>query len=127
MDLAKAAERWCQRLASLTIRQDSKLSLSGGTHRRRSRPSSEKLQKAIAIFAADHAVDGGNKTRARPVRRCLGNRWRKGAINKSPTASSRRHTDMGQKKTANRQGVQNLKVMHGKPFWARRDAMVRKK
>ena len=66
MDLAKAAECY-QRLAGLTIRQDSKLSVSGGPHCRRATDlHPEKLQKAIAVFAADHAVDGGeNKTQGK--------------------------------------------------------------
>ena len=66
MDLAKTAECY-QRLASLTIRQDSKLSyLAGRIAGVQGTLHPEKLQKAVVVFAADHAVDGGeNKTKGK--------------------------------------------------------------
>lgn len=72
MDLAKAAECY-QRLASLTIRQDSKLSyLAGRIAGVQQTLHPETLQKAIAIFAADHASTAGKiRPRARPVRPML--------------------------------------------------------
>ena len=61
MDLAKTAECY-QRLASLTIRQDSKLSyLAGRIAGVQGTLHPEKLQKAVVVFAADHAVDGGER------------------------------------------------------------------
>ena len=84
MDLAKTAECY-QRLASLTIRQDSKLSyLAGRIAGVQGTLHPEKLQKAVVVFAADHAVDGGeNKTKGKnsksPLAGGLSIRW--------PTAS----------------------------------------
>ena len=89
MDLAKAAECY-QRLASLTIRQDSKLSyLAGRIAGVQQTLHPEKLQKAIAIFAADHAVDGGeNKTQGKTSK---ADAWKspaeKAPSTRSPTAS----------------------------------------
>ncbi|MBS6256799.1 nicotinate-nucleotide--dimethylbenzimidazole phosphoribosyltransferase [Megasphaera massiliensis] len=128
MDLAKAAECY-QRLASLTIRQDSKLSyLAGRIAGVQQTLHPETLQKAIAIFAADHAVDGGeNKTQGKTSKAdALEIAGGRGAINKVAhrIGAGVMLLDMGlEDDLAESQGVQNLKVMHGSHFWARRDAM----
>ena len=124
MDLAKTAECY-QRLASLTIRQDSKLSylagLQGTLH-------PEKLQKAVVVFAADHAVDGGeNKTNGKNSKAdALEIATGRGPINKVAhrIGAGVMLLDMGlEEDIPESQGVQDLKVMHGSHFWARQDAM----
>lgn len=128
MDLAKTAECY-QRLASLTIRQDSKLSyLAGRIAGVQGTLHPEKLQKAIVVFAADHAVDGGeNKTKGKNSKAdALEIATGRGPINKVAhrIGAGVMLLDMGlEEDIPESQGVQNLKVMHGSHFWARQDAM----
>lgn len=128
MDLAKTAECY-QRLASLTIRQDSKLSyLAGRIAGVQGTLHPEKLQKAVVVFAADHAVDGGeNKTKGKNSKAdALEIATGRGPINKVAhrIGAGVMLLDMGlEEDIPESQGVQNLKVMHGSHFWARQDAM----
>lgn len=128
MDLAKTAECY-QRLASLTIRQDSKLSyLAGRIAGVQGTLHPEKLQKAVVVFAADHAVDGGeNKTNGKNSKAdALEIATGRGPINKVAhrIGAGVMLLDMGlEEDIPESQGVQDLKVMHGSHFWARQDAM----
>ena len=128
MDLAKTAECY-QRLASLTIRQDSKLSyLAGRIAGVQGTLHPEKLQKAVIVFAADHAVDGGeNKTKGKNSKAdALEIATGRGPINKVAhrIGAGVMLLDMGlEEDIPESQGVQNLKVMHGSHFWVRQDAM----
>ena len=128
MDLAKTAECY-QRLASLTIRQDSKLSyLAGRIAGVQGTLHPKKLQKAVVVFAADHAVDGGeNKTNGKNSKAdALEIATGRGPINKVAhrIGAGVMLLDMGlEEDIPESQGVQDLKVMHGSHFWARQDAM----
>lgn len=118
-----------QKLMSLTIRQDGKLSyLAGRLAGIQGTLQPKKQQKAVVVFAADHAVDGGeNKTKGKNSKAdALEIATGRGPINKvtHKIGAGVMLCDMGlEEDIPETQGVQVLKVMHGSHFWLRQDAM----
>lgn len=96
--------------------------LSGRPYRRRpGDAASGKLQKAVVVFAADHAVDGGeNKTNGKNSKAdALEIATGRGPINKVAhrIGAGVMLLDMGlEEDIPESQGVQDLKVMHGSHF-----------
>lgn len=128
MDYQKTAECY-ERLAHLQIQQDAKLSyLAGRIAGVQGVLHPKKLKKAIILFAADHAVDGGeNKTKGKNSKAdALEIATGRGAINKVAhrIGAGVLFLDMGMEEDIpESEGVQNLKVMHGSHFWVKGDAM----
>lgn len=128
MDYQKTAECY-DRLAHLPVRQDKNLSyLAGRIAGVQGVFHPEKQKKAIILFAADHAVDGGeNKTQGKNSKAdALEIATGRGAINKVAhrIGAGVLLLDMGlEEHIPESQGVQDLKVMQGSRFWAKQDAM----
>ena len=129
MDYQKTAECY-ERLAHLTVQQDKNLSyLAGRIAGVQGLLHPKKQKKAVILFAADHAVDGGeNKTKGKNSKAdALEIATGRGAINKVAhrIGAGVLFLDMGlEEDIPESQGVQNLKVMHGSHFWAKGDAMM---
>ena len=129
LNLEKTGECYAK-LSSLAVPQDGKLTYLAG----RIAGVSDTLQpsllkKAVVLFAADHAVDGGeNKTQGKTSKAdALEIAGGRGAINKVAhrIGAGVMLLDMGlEDDLAESQGVQNLKVMHGSHFWAKGPAMT---
>ena len=129
LNLEKTGECYAK-LSSLAVPQDGKLTYLAG----RIAGVSDTLQpsllkKAVVLFAADHAVDGGeNKTKgmgskAAALKIASG----KGHINKvaHQIGAGVLLLDMGlEQNIPESEGVQDLKVMHGSRFWAKGPAMT---
>lgn len=129
LDVVKVAE--ChQRLGSLEKAPDAHLAdlaeriagIQGTLH-------PEKLKKAVVIFAADHAVDGGeNKTKGKTSQAAAAEiAAGKGPVNKVAhrVGAGVLLLDMGlEADIPESEGVQDLKVMHGSHFWGRGIAMT---
>lgn len=130
MNLQKAGECYRQ-LAVLTVRQDGKLSyLAGRIAGVRETLRPQPLKKAVVIFAADHAVDGGeNQTKGRKSRdEALEIAAGKGHINRiaHQIGAGVLLLDMGlEQDIPESEGVQNLKVMHGSRYWAKSTSMTK--
>lgn len=128
-DYQKTAECY-ERLAHLRIQQDAKLAyLAGRIAGVQGLLHPKKMKKAIVLFAADHAVDGGeNKTNGKNSKAdALEIATGRSAINKVAhrIGAGVLLLDMGlEADIPESEGVQNLKVMHGSHFWAKRDAMT---
>ncbi len=129
MNLKKAGECY-QQLAELTIRQDGKLSyLAGRIAGVKETLCPPLLKKAVVLFAADHAVDGGeNQTKGESSRKtALEIAAGKGAVNRvaHQIGAGVLLLDMGlEQDIPESEGVQNLKVMHGSRFWEKSPAMT---
>lgn len=129
MDYQKTAECY-ERLAHLSVQQDKNLSyLAGRIAGVQGLLHPKKQKKAVVLFAADHAVDGGeNKTKGKNSKAdALEIATGRGAINKVAhrIGAGVLLLDMGlEEDIPESQGVQNLKVMHGSRFWAKGDAMT---
>lgn len=129
MDYQKTAECY-DRLAHLTIQQDAKLAyLAGRIAGVQGLLHPKAMKKAIILFAADHAVDGGeNKTGGKNSKAdALEIATGRGAINKVAhrIGAGVLLLDMGlEEDIPESEGVQVLKVMHGSHFWAKQDAMT---
>ncbi|MCH4179414.1 MAG: nicotinate-nucleotide--dimethylbenzimidazole phosphoribosyltransferase [Megasphaera sp.] len=129
MDI-KAAGECYQKLSDLPIRQDGNLSyLAGRIAGIRGTVHPDMLKKALILFAADHAVDGGeNKTKGKNSKAdALEIATGRAPVNK--VAHEARTgvllLDMGlEEDIPESQGVQNLKVMHGSHFWVHGQAMT---
>lgn len=129
MDIKIAGECY-QRLSDLPVRQDSTLSYLAGRLagvRRTLHP--DMLKKALVLFAADHAVDGGaNETKGKNSKAdALKIATGRGVINKvaHEAQAGVLLLDLGlEEDIAESQGVQNLKVMHGSHFWGQGPAMT---
>lgn len=128
-DYQKTAECY-ERLAHLRIQQDAKLAyLAGRIAGVQGLFHPKKMKKAIVLFAADHAVDGGeNKTNGKNSKAdALEIATGRSAINQVAhrIGAGVLLLDMGlEADIPESEGVQNLKVMHGSHFWARHDAMT---
>ncbi|MCH4188548.1 MAG: nicotinate-nucleotide--dimethylbenzimidazole phosphoribosyltransferase [Megasphaera sp.] len=129
MDI-KAAGECYRKLSELPIRQDGNLSyLAGRIAGVQGTLHPDMLKKAVVLFAADHAVDGGeNKSKGKNSKAdALQIATGRGAINK--VAHEARAgvllLDMGlEEDISESQGVQNLKVMQGSHFWGHGPAMT---
>lgn len=129
LNLEKTGECYAK-LSSLAVPQDGKLTYLAG----RIAGVSDTLQpsllkKAVVLFAADHAVDGGeNKTKGMGSKAAaLEIAAGKGHINKvaHQIGAGVLLLDMGlEQNIPESEGVQDLKVMHGSHFWAKRPAMT---
>ena len=129
LNLEKTGECYAK-LSSLAVPQDGNLTYLAG----RIAGVSDTLQpsllkKAVVLFAADHAVDGGeNKTqgmgsKAAALEIAAG----KGHINKvaHQIGAGVLLLDMGlEQNIPESEGVQDLKVMHGSHFWVKGPAMT---
>ncbi len=129
MDIEQAGMCYRQ-LAQLPVRQDSKLTyLAGRIAGAMGTLQPDILKKAVVLFAADHAVDGGeNKTKGqRSKREALEIAAGKGHVNKvaHQIGAGVLLLDMGlEQNLPESQGVQDLKVMHGSHFWGNGPAMT---
>ena len=129
LNLEKTGECYRQ-LTNLTIRQDGKLSyLAGRIAGVKDTLRPQALKKAVVVFAADHAVDGGeNETKGQKSRdTALEIAAGKGPINKvaHQVGAGVLLLDMGlEMDIPESEGVQDLKVMHGSRFWAKGPAMT---
>lgn len=129
LNLEKTGECYAK-LSSLAVPQDGKLTYLAG----RIAGVSDTLQpsllkKAVVLFAADHAVDGGeNKTKGMGSKAAaLEIAAGKGHINKvaHQIGAGVLLLDMGlEQNIPESEGVQDLKVMHGSRFWAKGPAMT---
>ena len=129
LNLEKTGECYAK-LSSLAVPQDGKLTYLAG----RIAGVSDTLQpsllkKAVVLFAADHAVDGGeNKTKGMGSKAAaLEIASGKGHINKvaHQIGAGVLLLDMGlEQNIPESEGVQDLKVMHGSRFWAKGPAMT---
>lgn len=129
LNLEKTGECYAK-LSSLAVPQDGKLTYLAG----RIAGVSDTLQpsllkKAVVLFAADHAVDGGeNKTKGMGSKAAaLEIAAGKGHINKvaHQIGAGVLLLDMGlEQNIPESEGVQDLKVMHGSHFWAKGSAMT---
>lgn len=129
LNLEKTGECYAK-LSSLAVPQDGKLTYLAG----RIAGVSDTLQpsllkKAVVLFAADHAVDGGeNKTKGMGSKAAaLEIASGKGHINKvaHQIGAGVLMLDMGlEQNIPESEGVQDLKVMHGSRFWAKGPAMT---
>jgi nicotinate-nucleotide--dimethylbenzimidazole phosphoribosyltransferase len=129
LNLEKTGECYAK-LSSLAVPQDGKLTYLAG----RIAGVSDTLQpsllkKAVVLFAADHAVDGGeNKTKGMGSKAAaLEIAAGKGHINKvaHQIGAGVLLLDMGlEQNIPESEGVQDLKVMHGSHFWAKGPAMT---
>ena len=129
LNLEKTGECYAK-LSSLAVPQDGKLTYLAG----RIAGVSDTLQpsllkKAVVLFAADHAVDGGeNKTKGMGSKAAaLEIAAGKGHINKvaHQIGAGVLLLDMGlEQNIPESEGVQDLKVMHGSHFWAKGLAMT---
>lgn len=129
LNLEKTGECYAK-LSSLAVPQDGKLTYLAG----RIAGVSDTLQpsllkKAVVLFAADHAVDGGeNKTKGMGSKAAaLEIAAGKGHINKvaHQIGAGVLLLDMGlEQNIPESEGVQVLKVMHGSHFWAKGPAMT---
>lgn len=129
LNLEKTGECYAK-LSSLAVPQDGKLTYLAG----RIAGVSDTLQpsllkKAVVLFAADHAVDGGeNKTKGMGSKAAaLEIAAGKGHINKvaHQIGAGVLLLDMGlEQNIPESEGVQDLKVMHGSHFWANGPAMT---
>lgn len=128
MDYQKTAMCY-ERLAHLQIRQDKNLSyLAGRVAGVQGLLHPQKPKKAVVLFAADHAVDGGeNRTKGKNSKAdALEIATGRGAINKIAhrIGAGVLLLDMGlEENIPESPGVQNLKVMNGSHFWEKQDAM----
>lgn len=129
LNLEKTGECYAK-LSSLAVPQDGNLTYLAG----RIAGVSDTLQpsllkKAVVLFAADHAVDGGeNKTKGMGSKAAaLEIAAGKGHINKvaHQIGAGVLLLDMGlEQNIPESEGVQVLKVMHGSHFWAKGPAMT---
>lgn len=129
LNLEKTGECYAK-LSSLAVPQDGNLTYLAG----RIAGVSDTLQpsllkKAVVLFAADHAVDGGeNKTKGMGSKAAaLEIAAGKGHINKvaHQIGAGVLLLDMGlEQNIPESEGVQDLKVMHGSRFWAKGPAMT---
>ena len=129
LNLEKTGECYAK-LSSLAVPQDGNLTYLAG----RIAGVSDTLQpsllkKAVVLFAADHAVDGGeNKTKGMGSKAAaLEIAAGKGHINKvaHQIGAGVLLLDMGlEQNIPESEGVQDLKVMHGSHFWAKGPAMT---
>lgn len=129
LNLEKTGECYAK-LSSLAVPQDGKLTYLAG----RIAGVSDTLQpsllkKAVVLFAADHAVDGGeNKTKGMGSKAAaLEIAAGKGHINKvaHQIGAGVLLLDMGlEQNIPESEGVQDLKVMHGSHFWVKGPAMT---
>lgn len=129
LNLEKTGECYAK-LSSLAVPQDGKLTYLAG----RIAGVSDTLQpsllkKAVVLFAADHAVDGGeNKTKGMGSKAAaLEIAAGKGHINKvaHQIGAGVLLLDMGlEQNIPESEGVQDLKVMHGSRFWAKGPSMT---
>lgn len=131
MDLAKTAECY-QRLASLTIRQTASCPIwqaalpvyRGRCIRKNCRKPSSSLQLTMPSMAEKirpRARTARPTPRKSPLAEGLSIRWPTASV---PASCS---LDMGpEEDIPESQGVQNLKVMHGSHFWARRGCHERR-
>lgn len=128
-DIAKTGLCY-QKLSELPIKQDGKLTyLAGRIAGVCQTLQPDVLKKAVIIFAADHAVDGGeNKTEGKMSKaEALEVAKGKAHINKvaHQIGAGVLLLDMGlEQDIPESEGVQNLKVMHGSHFWAKGAAMT---
>lgn len=119
-----------QKLSELPIKQDGKLTyLAGRIAGVCQTLQPDILKKAVIIFAADHAVDGGeNKTEGKQSKaEALEVAHGRAHINKvaHQIGAGVMLLDMGlEQDIPESEGVQNLKVMHGSHFWANGAAMT---
>lgn len=125
-----AAGACYKRLASLPVRQDGRLMyFAGRIAGVLGTLQPDILKKAVVIFAADHAVDGGeNQTKGERSReQALQIAAGRGHINKvaHQVGAGVLLLDMGlEQDIAESTGVQVLKVMKGSHFWAKGPAMT---
>ncbi|WP_288945369.1 nicotinate-nucleotide--dimethylbenzimidazole phosphoribosyltransferase [uncultured Megasphaera sp.] len=129
LNLEKTGECYAK-LSSLVVPQDGNLTYLAG----RIAGVSDTLQpsllkKAVVLFAADHAVDGGeNKTKGMGSKAAaLEIAAGKGHINKvaHQIGAGVLLLDMGlEQNIPESEGVQDLKVMHGSHFWVKGPAMT---
>lgn len=129
LNLEKTGECYAK-LSSLAVPQDGNLTYLAG----RIAGVSDTLQpsllkKAVVLFAADHAVDGGeNKTKGMGSKAAaLEIAAGKGHINKvaHQIGAGVLLLDMGlEQNIPESEGVQDLKVMHGSHFWVKGPAMT---
>lgn len=126
----EAAGLCYQKLATLPVKQDGKLTyLAGRIAGVLGTVQPDVLKKAVVIFAADHAVDGGeNKTKGEQSKQEVMEIAKGRAhINKvaHQIGAGVLLLDMGMEQDiAESAGVQVLKVMHGSRFWAKGAAMT---
>lgn len=129
LNLEKTGECYAK-LSSLPVRQDGKLTyLAGRIAGVAGTLQPSLLKKAVVLFAADHAVDGGeNKTKGMKSKAAaLEIAAGKGHINKvaHQIGAGVLLLDMGlEQNIPESEGVQDLKVMHGSRFWAKGPAMT---
>lgn len=129
LNLEKTGECYAK-LSSLPVRQDGKLTyLAGRIAGVVGTLQPSLLKKAVVLFAADHAVDGGeNKTKGMKSKAAaLEIAAGKGHINKvaHQIGAGVLLLDMGlEQNIPESEGVQDLKVMHGSRFWAKGPAMT---
>lgn len=129
LNLEKTGECYAK-LSSLPVRQDGKLTyLAGRIAGVAGTLQPSLLKKAVVLFAADHAVDGGeNKTKGMKSKAAaLEIAAGKGHINKvaHQIGAGVLLLDMGlEQNIPESEGVQDLKVMHGSRFWAKEPAMT---
>lgn len=129
LDLKKTGECY-KKLSNLPVRQDGTLTyLAGRIAGVAGTLQPSLLKKAVILFAADHAVDGGeNRTKGMQSKEtALEIAAGKGHINQvaHQIGAGVLLLDMGlEQNIPESEGVQDLKVMHGSHFWAKKEAMT---